>query len=462
MLKKNLMLVVLSNLVVIASSSMNNFFIPTHLSVDEFANYKTYFLLSSFIGFLHFGYVDGINVSYGGVEKEKVNKKVFTHQYLFFIIFQIIITLCVFVTAVILNNTFIYLISLAIIPTNINSFFLFFYQAIGEFKLYARFTIIAPIANIIFLPVLVFFNFFNFEVFVLLNIFCQIATMIYIQILFSKRGNKIKNISLLKTGDKKVIASILKGNFKFFKSGLFIMLGTILFNLFFDIGKWTSKLFTSNEGFAIYSIAISIIGMILIFVSALNKTFYPYLHKNYSTDNILKLRKSLYCVSTLVLPFFFIMKYFIMKYLENYSDSLSIAAILLTSIPGIFIIKSLYANFYKVEKKEYLFFKDTVFYLIIGLFLSLASFYVFKSLNAIAFASVLTIYIWNFFPRTIVNMSIKVKIKEAFYLFLVMSLFYVIYVYDKNFVLSFLISSLMIFLINIIYYKKTIFKIFKF
>ena len=96
----------LSNLVVIASSSMNNFFIPTHLSVDEFANYKTYFLLSSFIGFLHFGYVDGINVSYGGVEKEKVNKKVFTHQYLFFIIFQIIITLCVFVTAVILNNTF--------------------------------------------------------------------------------------------------------------------------------------------------------------------------------------------------------------------------------------------------------------------------------------------------------------------------------------------------------------------
>ena len=78
--------------------------------------------------------------------------------------------------------------------------------------------------------------------------------MIYIQILFSKRGNKIKNISLLKTGDKKVIASILKGNFKFFKSGLFIMLGTILFNLFFDTGKWTSKLFTSNEGFAIYSI----------------------------------------------------------------------------------------------------------------------------------------------------------------------------------------------------------------
>ena len=463
LLKKNLIIVVLANIVVLLSSTMNNFFIPTVLSVQEFSDYKTYFLYSSFIGFLHFGFVDGINVFFGGMDKQNVDKSLIRENHTFFVVFQVFITLCVFTIALISDNVFLYLISAAIIPINITSFFLFFYQAIGDFKLYALIAIIAPILNILMLLILIFFDVVNFELFIAINIFCYFISMIILEMRFFKERIRSEiNFKYFLNNYQKIFKTSFKNNSKLFRSGIFIMLGTVLFNLFFDTGRWMAKIFTSTEKFAVYSISMSIIGMILIFVSAINKTFYPYMHKNNNSDVLLNLRKALYCMSTLVLPFFFILKYIILKFLNNYADSLSVAAILSTAIPGIFIIKSIYANLYKIEKKEYLFFKDTMIYLIIGLFLNLIFYYFFKTLNSLALASVITIYIWNFFPRTFKSVNTKIKLKDALYLLIILTLYFGIFIYNLNPSISFFSSLVIIFMVNIFFYQKTLFKILKF
>jgi len=290
--------------------------------------------------------------------------------------------------------------------------------------------------------------------------------MIFVEVQFFKNKKLFikkttKNIFQRLKEQLKVFVTILKYHKNIFVSGFYIMLGTVLFTLFFNTGRWITKILTTDEMFAIYSLSLSLIGFIVIFVSALNKTFYPYLHRNNNIEVIDKLRRILYITSSISLPAFFILKFIITKYLIKYTDALPVTAVIMASIPGIFIIKSIYANLYKVQKKEQKFLTDTIIYLMIGFVLNISSFLIFHTLISIAVASVVTIYIWTFFPLTFKILSPLKRIYEITYILLILGSFYAFFRLDLHFLLNAILSFIIIIGINLIFFKRSVFSLLK-
>ncbi len=465
-LKDDLIKVGFSNLIVLSSGVFNSFVLPFLLTIKGYADYRTFILYASFIGFLHLGFVDGINVKYGGINRENINFKEFGEYHSFFIIFQIIITAFFLLIGLIVKNEMIFFICMAIIPINLQSFFLFFFQAIGEFHLYSRAIIIVPLCNITITLILLLLAITNYRIFVIANIFSYYLSIIFIEIQYRKvKGSNFSKSSInnkvnMKKSLQLLIPTLMTCKNIFF-SGFLIMTGTIIFNLFFSTGQWIVKIFTADEMFAIYSLSLSLIGLVIVFVSAVNKTFYPYLHKNPGKKTIKRLRKILYIVSTLTLPAFFILKFVIVNFLPKYLDALPITAILITSVPGIFIVKSIYVNLYKVQKKEAKFLRDSIIYFMIGCIFNISAYLYFKSLDAIALASVLTIYTWTLFPLSFNILSQKNRLSEFIYLSLIIGSFYVLNLTGLNYILSFVISLLAIFGINLLFLRRTFLSLIK-
>lgn len=451
-LKTDLVRVTGSNLIVLVSSIINGLVLPYVLSFDDFSNLKTYTLYASFIGFLHFGFVDGINIKYGGYDHRNIDKIEFKGFHDFFIIFQFCILFFIILLGLLLHNSIILLVGLAILPRNLQAFFLYFYQAIGEFKDYARAIIIVPILNICITLILVFTGIIDYRVYILSNIFSYLISIIYLEVKY-KQYSKLRFFSAFK------LNQLFQDRNKYkpiFISGFFIMFGTVLFTLFFDAGRWMTKFFSSNEGFARYSLAVSLIGFVIIFISAINKTFYPFLHKNNNSDLIRKYQSILYVVGSFSLLGFFFLKIIIIYFLPKYLGALPITAILMCSIPGMMIINSIYFNLYKIQKKEKIFLLDTLFYLAIGLSMNVGSYLYFGTLTSIAASSVASIYIWTFFPRSCVKIDRISMLKDFVFIVLILVSFSFVYLIDFNIFLSFIILSSLLVSINFLFFKKQI------
>ena len=71
-LKKSLTKVFSANIVQLLSSAIVGFVVPAILSIDSYAKYKTYTLIISYLGLLHFGYPDGLYIKYGGKKYDEI------------------------------------------------------------------------------------------------------------------------------------------------------------------------------------------------------------------------------------------------------------------------------------------------------------------------------------------------------------------------------------------------------
>lgn len=459
-LKNDLIKVASSNLVVLLASVLNGFVLPSILTIQGYADFRTYTLYVTFVGFLHFGFIDGINVKYGGLSLKDVDYSEFKRYHSFFWAQQFFISILVLIVGIFFQNRMIVFVALAIIPINLQSFFLFFYQATGEFLQYSKSTIIVPACNLIFTFTLLLLGVKEYYWFVFSSIISYVISIILLELNFYKR---LKNDSVkfdfsrgLQYLKVKNMITEFNNNRSIFISGFYIMLGTVFFNFFFNTGQWLVKFFFSSEKFAIYSMAISLIGFIVIFISAINKTFYPYLHRNNSQDNIIILKNMLYIISSLSLSIYFLIEKFIEVFIPKYTMALPITAILFLSIPAVFVVKSIYANMYKVNKIEKLFLFDTVKFLIIGVIISVVLFFLNRNIISIAIASTVSVYIWAIFP-TGMKINIKNRLIEVLYILLITFGFLIIYNYKLNFISSFIIVLLYSSVINLIFYREIIF-----
>lgn len=454
-LRNDLLRVSGSNLIVMLSSIVNGLVLPYVLSIDSFADLKTYTLYASFIGFLHFGFVDGLNIKYGGQRREDIDKIEFNGFHNFFITFQLFILLLVILIGIIINNSIILFVGLAILPINLQSFFLYYFQAIGEFKDYSMATIIVPVINIILTLIFVFIGVVDYRVYIVTIIISYSISIILLEMRYRLYSNYHFVINL----ESHMLLNGFKMYRAIFMSGFFIMLGNVLFTLFFDTGRWISKFFTDNEGFAKYSLGISLIGFVMIFIGAINKTFYPYLYRNNNTDLILKYKNILYIIGSFSLIGFFPLQLLITRFLPKYVESLPITAVLITSIPGMMIIKSIYVNLYKVQKKEKRFLFDTLIYLIIAILLNFILYLYFKTLISIAIASVISIYIWSIFPMTCLKIKKNEILKDVLYLIVFLSIFWFIYLIDCNIMLKIIFLAISLLFLNLLFFKKMIFNL---
>lgn len=80
-----------SNLVALLISAIVILIVPKLIGVEDYGYWQLYLFYSAYVGFLHFGWNDGIYLRYGGKEYKELNKELFFSQFWMLFISQIVI-----------------------------------------------------------------------------------------------------------------------------------------------------------------------------------------------------------------------------------------------------------------------------------------------------------------------------------------------------------------------------------
>ena len=306
-LKKDLFRVFNSNVINLLVGIINGFLVPAFLSLDQYASLKTFTLYLSYAGILHFGFIDGIYIKYGGKEFKDINIKKFKGEHKFLVLFQLSVTVIATVLGVVLQDWILIAFSIAILPFNVQTLFKFLYQAIGEFGLYSRIVIITPTIMLIFNLLLIFVvKIDNFWPFVIVNIISYYIVYIFLEFLFLRKYRGIKS---------EIDMSEI---FSHFKIGSFIMIGNFAAMLFYSADRWFVKFALTSNDFAFYSFAISLMAIVNTLINSVTMTFYPYLARGQENTKLIELKKYLLMIGMFSSGAYFAFEFIIGTFMEKY------------------------------------------------------------------------------------------------------------------------------------------------
>ena len=410
-LKKSILKVFSVNFLQLISSLIIGFIIPEILSLDDYANLKTYTLYVSYIGLFHLGFLDGLYIKYGGKKINDINKGELKSEHNFLIIFQLIISIILCLISILLKNVVLTLFSISILPIMIQAFHKYIFQATGEFNSYSKimniYTIVYTILNVIL--ALIFKN-KDYVLYCLTTFIANFVSVIVFEYKFLKKY-KEKDCRIDKN-------NILKN----IKVGFFVLLGNLSVVGLFGIDKWFVKLFLSTEDFAYYSFAVSMLNLVNVLVNAISITFYNYLFSNNSAEKINKIKRYLIILGGFASLGYFALSFIVTNFIKKYIPSLDIIAITFSIFPYMILINALYVNLYKINKNEKHYFKVVISMLIISIIYNIIAVNIFNNTIAIAFATILTLATWVIYSTIDID-KVKFDKIELVYFLLITGIF---------------------------------------
>lgn len=434
----NIVKVAISNVVILFAGLLTNFCLPNIMPVKEFGIYKEFSLYFSYVGLLHFGFVDGIYIKYGGKKIENIDANEFKVFTTFFYLFQILMILiagfiCIFIRKDLVF--FILLLSFLAVSTNITTYYQYISQATERFDELSLRNFIKSIFQIVSILVLLLM--------VKENILKYISAKIYIIIIFIISlilmiwyEKTYKSFSLLKI--KKIFK--YKDNIKnIFICGFPILIAGSVSNLILISDRQFAVILVNNDEYAFYAFAYSVAALFTTLISAISTVLFPAI-KKIDSDYAHNYSKSLTIV--LIAVFFFGIFYkpieeLIKIFVPIYSNSLLYLLLLMPAILINMVISAVNTNYYKAlgMNKEYL--KQSIIVLIIAVVTNGMFYSIFHSLNGLCIASVLTFYLWYFFSTNYLGKYFRIRtIQYILYVFLMIIVFYLCYFFADGFLSS--------------------------
>lgn len=438
-LKKNLLKVFTANFIALIVGIVNGFFLPAFLSIDQYAYLKTFTLYISYVGIFHFGFLDGLYLKYGGKYKDNLDRKELKFEHNFFILFQLMVTSLFLILAYLRKDLIILAFALSIVPINMQTYFTFLYQSLGEMGTFAKIKIAYPI-TILFLNLSFIFllKIDHYLPFVLAILIAYYLVFTIFEISYNKdfKINGIKKIQLK----------------PLFLSGLFIMMGNLSDKLFHTIDRWYVKFLLPIENFSYYSFATSMMGIISIMIGSISMTFYPYFSRGYEVEQIKKIKIYLIIIGAISSTGYFILSLIVTNFIGNYVPSLQVISILFVGFPAIGVINALYINLFKVNKQERRYFYTVLKMLIISIILNTLAVLIKLSNFSIAIATTISFYFW-FFSSSKDFPGLETNIKEIAFIFLFIPLFLFCSIF-LNYITGFVLFTLGVVVLVWLFYKK--------
>lgn len=383
-LKKGIILVFLANAINLVISLVNGFVLPKYLSVETYADIKTYQLYANYIAVLVLGYSDGLYLSYGGKRFTDLGHNAINTCRSNLLLFQGTVSAIMIGIACFLGNKILLVTAISIIPVNIAATYKSIFQATGEFKSYSKILNYTSILTFVGSMVLLFiFKSDNS----LLYIIWTVAVTFIIWILMERKVIvEYKNPFGLQVDLKNLVENI--------KSGIVLMLGNFSSILMTSIDRWFVKALLTVQDFAYYSFVVSVENLIAIFITPVVTTMYNYICTTTEMASIKKIKKICLIFSVFLVSSAFPAKFILEVYLQKYLPSQYVLFILFLTEIFYMLIKGIYVNIYKARKQQNIYFLQLVAVIVVGAVLNGIAYLITHSNEGIAFATLATVIIW--------------------------------------------------------------------
>lgn len=323
---KSISYTIVSNIFTLLTSLLVVLIVPKYLTIEEYSYWQLYLFYSMFVGFLHFGWIDGIYLKYGGMDYHKLNKNLFFSQFYSLAVFQIVLSIFLIIGCTLFFQnqklTVIQLIGVSLTLVNLANMIMFTLFATNKIKEASLISIIGKFVFLMLVFIAILSDLKNFQILIVADLIGKCITLFYgmyvcRDFIFIKMTNFSFPI-------KEAINNILVGiNLLLANIASLLIVGTVRFGI---ENSWDITTFGK------VSLALSLVNFILIFINAMGIVIYPAIRKA-SIENLPKiyisLREPLMAILLGLLLLFYPLKSLLILWLPKYVESYDYLLILL-------------------------------------------------------------------------------------------------------------------------------------
>ena len=390
---KNVIFVIISNLLTVFSGILTGFLIPKIMGVEEYGFYKTFTLYSTYVGVFHFGLADGILLKFAGSKTEDLDKKHFRMLSRFFIVLETIIAgIGIGVSLLFLPDHLKYIFAFVaanLFVLNVTTYFEFIVQATMHFKQLSIKSMIRTalqVAAIGIICLLFFTKDIKTEVIVYISIYVGINFLLLFWYLIAYRSfvfGKAEKFSF-------------KAVWPYFKNGIPLTLSNLVVIVILAIDQLFVNILFTTEEYAIYAFSYSMISLITTATSAISTVLFPTLKEKNSNnpDEYTKFSSYMFIFAALCLAAYHVFCVIVWNFLDKYVDSLEYLRIIIPTILITAPISVVKYNFYKKENMILPYFFISLIILGLSIVADIIVYYIFKNMISISIVSIIVCVIW--------------------------------------------------------------------
>lgn len=327
-----------------------SFIIPKLLNFQEFGYWQYFLLLSSYVGFFHFGLIDGIYLRYGGENFTNRNNQLLGSQLKILILLEFLVAFgfgiyIVSNTIEISKKYIIISVTVYLVVSNISNFFGAIFQSFNKLKTFSFLAILDKIIFIVSLLILIYLKNVDYRYYILIYLISRILSLFFYfyygrEIIFAKKIN---------------IRSALIEFKKNISVGILLMTSNIAGLLILGFGRFIIEQKWGIISFGKLSLSITITSFFLLFISQISIVLFPMLLKKDKSQQI-----SFFIITESFLDIlfngvflFFPIIYLIINYwLPFYNDSLTFFVILFPLCLFEGKMQVLFGTYMKILRKE--------------------------------------------------------------------------------------------------------------
>jgi O-antigen/teichoic acid export membrane protein len=317
---KNFSYTFASNLISLLVSTLVVIIIPKLVGVEEYGYWQLYLFYASYVGFLQFGWNDGIYLRYGGKEYNELDKGLFFSQFWMLTISQIIIAIIIIVLAnIFLNKTdmqfILTMVALCLIVTGIRTMSLLILQATNRIKEYAQITILD---RAIYCCLMMFFiaaNVREYKILVVADLIGRFISLLYA--MYSCRDMFFRKVSTFYFSFREALVNI--------NVGIKLMFSNISSMLIIGVVRFGIERSWDVSTFGKVSLTLSISNLMMLFINSVGIILFPILRRT-DKKNLpsiyLTMRDFLMVALLGMLIAYYPLKVVLSAWLPKYADSM--------------------------------------------------------------------------------------------------------------------------------------------
>lgn len=399
-----------ANIINILVNIAVTFILPKELGEVSYGYFQLYLFYANYIGFLHFGWADGIYLRYGGEYYENINKPVFSGQFWLYSFFEILAGVLCFVgiyifypsndKAIVLQMTG--LSVCFILPRTLLQYIL---QCTGRIKENA---IVILSERILYLGLLGFtlFNGFSNFVFVLYCDLISKAVSLLYAIYKCRDMIFVKPVSL-KSILKEMVNNLSVGS-KLMFSNISSMLIIGIVRLAIE-GQWGVVVFGK------ISLTMSVSNLFMVLINAVALVIFPVL-KHLEDDKLSRVytvfRTILMVIMLGLLILYSPFKFILSKWLPQYAEGLRYMAILFPICLFESKMSLLLSTYMKALRKERELLQINAFVMVLSIIMTLINIRWLHNLNLMVLSIVILLGIRSILVEKITSKLLNLELKR--------------------------------------------------
>ncbi|MGD9994151.1 MAG: oligosaccharide flippase family protein [Salinivirgaceae bacterium] len=422
-LLKNISYSISSNLLSFFVSIVITLVVPKFIGVEEYGYWQLYLFYSLYVGFLHFGWIDGIYLRYGGKHYEQLDKGLFFSQFVMLLALQFFIGLLIIFLSIYkitdINRQFIVLmVAIELVIINMRWLLIYILQATNRIKEYAIITIVGRILFIVLAIISLVLGFRSFELLIIADIVGKLISFL-VAVYFTK-DIVFNRISLFYFSIREVLENI--------KVGMNLMFSTIASMLIIGIIRLGIERFWDISTFGKISLTLSISNMMMVFINAVGVVLFPMLRRT-SYDKLSniysKLRISLMPVVFAFLLLYYPVKELLVFWLPKYADSLNYMALLLPICVFEGKMALLINTYLKNLREEKFMLRVNLITLAFSVLLTAIFTLLFNNLNLLVFSIVFLLAFRAVYAELYLSKKINILVKKDILMELILTLIFI-------------------------------------